>query len=93
MSFAIDSLLLDLLLNPSPHHAKRSVRQALVIGVILAFSWFGPLPASCQANEDFREGMLPYESFHEGDIDHISMSNGNLFVHMPLVNTMPTRMG
>src|SRR5215469_1426195 len=39
-----------------------------------------------QISPDLEQGMKPYGSFHGGDLDHISMSNGNLFFHAGLTS-------
>src|SRR5262249_21010523 len=39
---------------------------------------------SAQAAPDVEQGMKPYGSYHGGDLDSISMSNGNLFFHADL---------
>src|SRR6516162_1835306 len=54
----------------------------LVISVLFA------LTASAlfaQATPDLEEGMRLYGSYHGGDLDHISLSNGNLFFHADLM--------
>lgn len=49
--------------------------KLLLFPVVLLFS----LLSSCQAAPDLEQGLKPYGSYHGEDLDHISLSNGNLF--------------
>jgi len=60
----------------------RSAKLWLLLGVVLA----GSFPALGQTNVNEEQGMKPYDSFHGGDLDSISMTNGGLVLHIPLVS-------
>jgi RHS repeat-associated protein len=60
----------------------RSAKLWVLLGVMLA----GSFPALAQTNVNEEQGMKPYDSFHGGDLDSISMTNGGLALHIPLVS-------
>jgi len=51
-----------------------SIKLALLVAVVL-----GSVLASGQSVPDLEQGLQPYGSYHGGDLDQVSMSNGNLF--------------
>jgi hypothetical protein len=55
--------------------------KALLFPMILFFG----LSSFSQVNADLEQGMKPYGSYHGGDLDHISLSNGNLFFQADLL--------
>jgi hypothetical protein len=59
----------------------KSGRLLFISTVIFLIS----ISAPAQISPDLEQGMRPYGSYHGGDLDHISMSNGNLFVHADLM--------
>src|SRR3954464_7829368 len=42
--------------------------------------------AFCQSMADLDNGMKPYGAFHGGSIDSVSLANGNLNLHIPLIS-------
>ena len=61
-------------------------RYLLVVAAFIAFSFFGA-PLWAQGNNaDVALGLTPYQSFHGGDIDAVNLTNGNLFVKIPLIS-------
>ena len=57
------------------------------IAVILFFSSIFLLSTSqAQTNVNEDQGLKPYDSWHGGDLDSISMTNGSLTLHIPLVS-------
>jgi RHS repeat-associated protein len=55
--------------------------------LIFALTLAGGLNAQDDGpNPNVDLGLKPYQSLHGGDIDTVSMSDGNLIVHIPLVN-------
>ena len=46
----------------------------------------GTVPVLAQTNVNEEQGMKPYDSFHGGDLDSISMTNGGMVLHIPLVS-------
>ncbi|HXO39252.1 MAG TPA: hypothetical protein VN872_11475, partial [Candidatus Acidoferrum sp.] len=60
----------------------RSAKLWVLLGVMLA----GSSPVFAQTNVNEEQGMKPYDSFHGGDLDSISMTNGGLALHIPLVS-------
>lgn len=56
-------------------------RAGLVVSLAVVFfvgSAFG------QSAPDVEQGIRLYGSYHVGDIDNVSLTNGNLFVHADL---------
>ncbi|HMC29668.1 MAG TPA: hypothetical protein VKL99_02460, partial [Candidatus Angelobacter sp.] len=60
----------------------RTARQWGFILLMLA----GHLLAVAQTNVNKDQGLKPYDSWHGGDLDSISMTNGALTLHIPLVS-------
>jgi hypothetical protein len=60
----------------------RSAKLWVLLGVLLA----GCFPVLAQTNVNEEQGMKPYDSFHGGDLDSISMTNGALTLHIPLLS-------
>jgi RHS repeat-associated protein len=54
----------------------------MLVGVILV----GSFHAIAQTNVNEEQGMKPYDSFHGGDLDSVSMTNGGMVLHIPLVS-------
>src|SRR5581483_9756431 len=54
----------------------------LLVGMILAVT----LASVGQTAPDMEQGMHPYGSYQGGDVDSVSLSNGNLILHIPLVS-------
>jgi RHS repeat-associated protein len=54
----------------------------MLLGVMLAgsFSVFG------QTNPNEEQGLKPYDSFHGGDLDSVSLTSGGLSLHIPLAS-------
>src|SRR6266850_2014233 len=44
------------------------------------------IPVCAQSNGSLENGINPYGSYHGGNIDTVSMTNGNLFLHIPLLS-------
>src|SRR5258708_9410732 len=44
------------------------------------------LPAGAQNNPNEEQGLKPYDSWHGGDLDSVSMTNGGMVLHIPLVS-------
>src|SRR6266481_6386901 len=53
--------------------------------VVLTMILLGGISAYAQANVNEEMGMKPYDSWHGGDLDSVSMTNGGLVLHIPLV--------
>jgi RHS repeat-associated protein len=53
----------------------------MLLGVVLA----GSLSVLGQTNFDEQQGLKPYESWHGGDVDSISLTSGALAVHIPVL--------
>jgi RHS repeat-associated protein len=60
----------------------RSAKLWVLLGVMLA----GSFPVLAQTNVNEEQGMKPFDSYHGGDLDSISMTNGGLVLHIPLVS-------
>jgi hypothetical protein len=60
----------------------KSVRVLAVAGLILA----GSLAVMAQTSPDLEQGIKSYGSYHGGSLDHISLSNGNLFFQAGLLS-------
>lgn len=61
----------------------RSLRLHFAILAVLACAI--PHVASAQVNVNEEQGLKPYESFHGGDLDSVSLTNGSVVHHIPLV--------
>jgi RHS repeat-associated protein len=44
------------------------------------------LSAFAQNNPNEEQGLKPYDSFHGGDLDSVSLTNGGLVLHLPLAS-------
>src|SRR5258708_8046376 len=53
--------------------------------VILAIILAGSFSAVAQTNVNEEQGMKPYDSWHGGDLDSVSLTNGGLNLHIPLL--------
>src|SRR5258707_1977480 len=60
----------------------RSAKLWVLLGVMLA----GSFPVLAQTNVNEEQGMKPFDSYHGGDLDSISMTSGGLALHIPLVS-------
>jgi len=47
---------------------------------------FTIVPVFAQSNLNEDQGLKPYDSFHGGDLDSVSLTNGSLALHIPLVS-------
>ncbi len=54
--------------------------------VILAIILAGSIPVLAQSNPNEEQGLKPYDSWHGGDLDSVSLSNGGLVLHLPLAS-------
>lgn len=52
--------------------------------LLLALSFVSP--SSAQTNLDEQQGFKPYESWHGGDLDSVSLTTGGLMLHVPLTS-------
>ncbi len=57
-----------------------------ICAVFLAGLFVASQPAAAQTNVNEEKGMKPYDSWHGGDLDSVSMTNSGLVVHIPLVS-------
>src|ERR1700734_2131584 len=65
------------------HWLVRSLGMSLLLMGVLAAPLFAQtLPAP---TADDQLGMLPYQSYHGGDIDNINLSNGDLNIDLPFL--------
>ena len=55
-----------------------------LLGSLLLFIASTFTPAYTQTNVNEEQGMKPYDSWHGGDLDSISMINGAMVLHIPL---------
>src|SRR5258708_28172710 len=61
----------------------RKVRTAvIVLSIILT----GSIPALAQNDVNLAQGFEPYKSYMSGNIDSVSLTNGNLILHIPVVS-------
>ncbi len=56
----------------------------LLLVVVAVALLCGPVFAQTNVNEE--QGMKPYDSWHGGDLDSVSMTNGGMVLHIPLVS-------
>jgi hypothetical protein len=55
--------------------------------LLLAFLLLGSCPSLwSQTTVDLDQGLKPYGSYGGGDIDSVSLSSGNLVLHIPLLS-------
>src|SRR5712691_11838918 len=67
------------------------MKPAIWLRMVVAFLLLcGPLFADGNPNEE--NGFKPYGSYHGGDIDTVSLTNGNVMLHIPLFS-YPQRSG
>ena len=69
-------------LVPRPLSSPRCV--CLVVALLLLLTV--ALRLSAQTIPSLEEGLRPYASLYGGDIDSVSLTNGNLVIHIPLVS-------
>ena len=60
----------------------KSAKLWVLLGVVLA----GSFPVLAQTNVNEEQGMKPYDAWHGGDLDSISMTSAGLALHIPLVS-------
>jgi YD repeat-containing protein len=60
----------------------KSAKLWVLLGAVLAVS----CPVLAQTNVNEEQGMKLFDSYHGGDLDSISMTNGGLAIHIPLVS-------
>ena len=48
------------------------------------FCWICAIPATAQDLPEFEIGLKPFGTYHGGDIDNVSITNGNLTLDIPL---------
>jgi len=53
---------------------------------LLLFVLLFPLFATAQTNVNEEQGLKPYDSWHGGELDHISLTNGGLVLTIPLAS-------
>lgn len=68
--------------------ACRCAVRLVLLGYLLMF----PILALAQTTPDVEQGMKPYGSFSGGSIDSVSLTNGNLTLHVPFYS-LPQRGG
>src|SRR5579864_9180304 len=51
----------------------------------MALILLGSVAACAQTSPDLEQGMKPYGSYHGGNLDRISLTNGNLFFQADLL--------
>jgi hypothetical protein len=54
--------------------------------VFVAILMTGIVPAIAQTNPNEEQGLKPYDSWHGGDLDSVSMTTGGLALHIPLAS-------
>jgi RHS repeat-associated protein len=59
-------------------------RARLVVAAFVLI--LASVPAFAQTNPNEAQGLTPYDSLHGGNIDNVSMTNGGLFLNIPLVS-------
>src|SRR5882672_3765577 len=58
----------------------RSFKLWMLVAVILA----GSVSVFAQENPNEAQALKPYDSWHGGDLDSVSLINGGLSMHLPL---------
>jgi RHS repeat-associated protein len=61
-------------------------RQLLKTAAILLGVLTPALPLPAQQNANLEQGLKPFGLYQGGDLDSVSMTNGNLTLHIPLVS-------
>ncbi len=59
-------------------------RCGVVLSLVLSFALVRV--ASAQQTSELESGLKPFGSFQGGDIDSVSLSSGNLVLHIPLIS-------
>jgi hypothetical protein len=58
----------------------------LLSGLVVLLFLFS-FKAQCQApGPEIQQGMTPYASFQDGEIDSVNLGSGNVVIHTPLVS-------
>jgi RHS repeat-associated protein len=73
-----------LLKSPDTDLPRRPMQPVRGLGLALLLAC-GSVSAVAQTNVNEEQGMKPYDSWHGGDLDSISMTNGSALLHVPLV--------
>jgi RHS repeat-associated protein len=63
---------------------SRSKDNRAAWSLLLLVVLFACLPVFAQTNVNEEQGMKPHDSWHGGDLDSISMTNGAMLLHAPL---------
>ncbi len=63
-----------------------SSRLLLALCALLALAPFAHAQDPQNPPPNFDTGLKPYGSFHGGDIDTVSMSQGGLSIHIPFLS-------
>src|SRR5262249_2453369 len=64
--------------------ASRPSFLSLFQSILLIVLFTTCLQPQAQTSPDIEQGMKPYGSYHGGDLDHVSLTNGNLFFEAPM---------
>jgi RHS repeat-associated protein len=74
----------------APRLAKQQVGRLhqlrCVLALLISLFILGLVSGYAQDLSGLEQGMKPYGAYHGGDIDSISMVNGNLSLHIPLIS-------
>ncbi len=70
--------------NSSMPYSPQLLYRGLVVLLLLIV--FAPVVATAQDLAGLEQGIKPYGSYEGGNIDSISMVNGSLTLHMPLIS-------
>src|SRR5260370_28824599 len=62
-----------------------AMKPSKLLLVVMAIVLSGSVLAVAQSNVNEEKGMKPYDSWHGGDLDSVSMTNGGVVYHIPLV--------
>ena len=60
--------------------------KSSALRLVIALIPFLLVSARAQNNVDEAQGLRPYDSFHGGDLDSVSLTNGALALHIPLLS-------
>src|SRR6266481_318670 len=63
---------------------SQKIREIISTGVMLIL--LGAVSGFAQSNVNEERGLKPYESWHGGDLDSVSLTNGGLVLHIPLAS-------
>ncbi|MBZ5524872.1 MAG: hypothetical protein LAP21_21785 [Acidobacteriia bacterium] len=61
-------------------------KASRLLACFFAIFVISALPALAQTNLNEDQGMKPYDSWHGGDLDSVSMTSGGLVLHIPLAS-------